>query len=327
MFNFLKNKTAKSEATSPAIRPNFFNRLQEGLQKTRRTLINGLTNLVLGKKTLDDGLLEEIEALLLSADIGVATTDILIKDLTASLARKELHDADAVIQALKTQLLKLLLPYEQVWQPQSDRTNIILVVGINGSGKTTTIGKLAHYFKNRGNKVLLAAGDTFRAAAVEQLQAWGERNAIPVIAQHSGADSASVIYDAVQSGRAREMNIVLADTAGRLHTQHNLMEELKKVVRVIRKIDASAPHEILLILDASIGQNGLAQAQKFHEAIGVTGLAITKLDGTAKGGIVFAVTQQLALPIRFVGMGEGIDDLHPFSASEFVDALFGQEKS
>ncbi len=283
--------------------------------------------MVLGKKEIDDDLLEEIETQLLVADMGVEATQAIITDITQRISRKQLSDSEALMAALREDMHAMLEPSSKPLQIEGDKKPfVILVVGINGAGKTTTIGKLAKRLQNEGKSVMLAAGDTFRAAAVEQLQVWGERNSIPVIAQHSGADSASVIFDAVQAAQARGIDVVIADTAGRLHTQANLMEELKKVKRVMGKLDESAPHEVLLVLDAGTGQNALNQAQQFHAAVEVSGLALTKLDGTAKGGIIFAIARKTGLPIRFIGVGEGIDDLRPFDAREFVDALFESEK-
>lgn len=286
----------------------------------------GIATLLLGKKALDQDLIDTIETQLLSADVGIDATAQLIKSLTQKLDRKELTDTTAVLDALKNEMKAILTPCQIPLELKADHAPfVILVVGINGSGKTTTIGKIAHYFKEQDKKVLLAAGDTFRAAAIEQLQIWGERNSVPVIAQQPGADTAAVIYDALESAKTRKIDILLADTAGRLHTQSHLMDELKKVNRVMAKIDPTAPHEVLLILDASIGQNALNQALEFHNNIGVSGIAITKLDGTAKGGIIFAIAKRLKLPIRFIGVGEGIDDLRPFNADEFISALFETE--
>jgi fused signal recognition particle receptor len=302
----------------------FFSGLAQRLKRTRSALTEGLATLVLGKKEIDDELLEEIETRLLMADVGVATTQQVISDLTAQVNRKQLNNPDALIASLKTELEQILLPCEkhlQITQPENP-PYVILVIGVNGNGKTTTIGKLAKQLQQAGKKVMLAAGDTYRAAAIEQLQIWGERNEIPVIAQHSGADSASVVFDAMQAAKARNIDVLIADTAGRLHTQKNLMEELKKIKRVISKVDVNAPHEILLVLDATTGQNALRQAQEFNEAVGVTGIALTKLDGTAKGGIIFALAKTMKLPIRFIGVGEQIDDLKPFNAKEFVEACF-----
>lgn len=324
MLNFLKKKTTENNNDS-AEKKGFFARLRAGLTKTRQSFTNNITHLFLGKKVLDHDVLELLETQLLMADVGVDATQQFIKNLTQKLARKELNDTEAALQTLKKDMHDLLKPCESpVILPEKIQPFVILVVGINGSGKTTTIGKMANYFKQLGKNCLLAAGDTFRAAAIEQLQIWGERNKISVVAQHPGSDTAAVIYDAFDSAKARKMDILIADTAGRLHTQSNLMDELKKVKRVLKKIDENAPHETLLILDASIGQNALNQAKQFHEAIGITGLAITKLDGTAKGGILFAIAKELKIPIRFIGVGEQIDDLRPFKAEEFVDALFNE---
>ena len=317
MFNFLKKNPETPEKTG------FFSRLKTGLSKTRSAFTEGLANLVLGKKELDADVLEQIETQLLTADVGVEATQQLIQSLTQKLARKELNDTEAAINSLQEEMKNLLKPCEiPLAIPDSSTPFVILVVGINGSGKTTTIGKVAKHTRASGKTVMLAAGDTFRAAATEQLQIWGERNQIPVVAQQPGADPAAVVFDAFESAKARGIDVLLADTAGRLHTQSNLMEELKKIKRVLGKIDPAAPHEILLVLDAGIGQNALVQAKQFHQEIGVTGLALTKLDGTAKGGIIFAIAKSLKLPIRFIGIGEAIDDLRPFNADEFVEALF-----
>lgn len=303
-----------------------FANLRDRLRRTRQGLVGGLAGLFVGRK-LDDETLEELESRLLLADVGVDVANLLMKRLTDRVTHRQLNDIPALVEALRDELVSILLPCQQPWQPSESRPYVILTVGVNGVGKTTTIGKLAKKLQNEGLSVLLAAGDTFRAAAVEQLQVWGERNRIPVIAQQSGADSASVIYDAIQSATAKQVDVVIADTAGRLHTQSNLMEELKKIKRVAGKVDAEAPHEVLLVVDAGTGQNALNQAMQFHEAVGVTGLILTKLDGTAKGGIVFAIAQRLGLPIRFIGVGEGIEDLRPFDAAEFVTALLDEEAS
>jgi fused signal recognition particle receptor len=311
------------EDVEPSVKTGFFSRLKQGLAKTRASFTSGLTNLFLGKKTLDKELLAEIEMLLITADVGIETTEQLIHTLTQKLARKELNDSQAAFECLKEELKKILRPCELPLSLENQtKPFVILTVGINGSGKTTTIGKLANLYKQQDKQVLLAAGDTFRAAAIEQLQIWGERNAVPVIAQQSGADTAAVIYDALEAAKARNMDVLIADTAGRLHTQSNLMAELQKVKRVLGKIDQSAPQEVLIILDATLGQNALNQVKQFHEAIGITGIVLTKLDGTAKGGIIFAIAQQTKIPIRFIGIGEGLTDLRPFHADEFVDALF-----
>ncbi len=323
MFGFGKKPSKASEATTEPEHQSLIARLKHGLKNTRSSLTQGISALVSGHQQIDDDLLEEIETQLLVADMGVEATQTIIQNLTQRVSRKQLKDGEALIAALREDMDKLLAPVSQPLSLNRDKTPfVILVVGINGAGKTTTIGKLARKFKSDGHSVMLAAGDTFRAAAVEQLQVWGERNGIPVIAQHSGADSASVIFDAVNAAKSRNIDILIADTAGRLHTQSNLMEELKKVKRVMAKIDESAPHEVLLVLDAGTGQNGLNQAQQFNDAIGISGLVMTKLDGTAKGGIIFAIAQKLSIPIRYIGVGEGIDDLRPFNSKEFVEALF-----
>ncbi len=325
MFGFGKDKKQAGEQQEAEKKPGLLARLKSGLSRTRSSLTEGIGDLVLGKKAIDDELLEEIETQLLVADMGVEATQAIIADLTQRVSRKQLADSEALMAALREDMLAMLEPSSVPLQiDPGKKPFVILVVGINGAGKTTTIGKLAKRLQNEGKSVMLAAGDTFRAAAVEQLQVWGERNGIPVIAQHSGADSASVIFDAVQAAQARGIDVVIADTAGRLHTQSNLMEELKKVKRVMGKLDESAPHEVLLVLDAGTGQNALNQAQQFHAAVEVSGIALTKLDGTAKGGIIFAIAKKTGLPIRFIGVGESIDDLRVFDAKEFVDALFGE---
>ncbi len=316
----------KSSDEMPEKKSGIFNRLKKGLSKTRHQLTEGLSNIALGKKVIDDELLEKLETQLLTADVGVSVTQTLIAELTKKLKRKELNDGEAVISTLKEEMFNIL---KSATAPLTINNNnkpfVILMIGINGSGKTTTIGKLAKRFKEEGRSVMLAAGDTFRAAAIDQLKVWGERNDIPVIAQQPGSDSASVIYDGYHAAKARSIDVLIADTAGRLHTQDHLMEELKKIVRVIKKVDESAPHEIMIVLDANIGQNALQQAKAFHEAISISGLTMTKLDGTAKGGIIFAIAKTLNLPIRFIGFGEKIDDLQPFDAHEFVDALFAEK--
>lgn len=325
-FPSFRKDAAPESTTAPThpVETKPFARLRDRLRRTRQNLVSGLSSLFTGRK-LDDEALEELESRLLMADVGVNVTNHLIQRLTERVSRQSLNDVPALIQALHDELLAILAPCQQPWQPSDSRPYVILTVGVNGVGKTTTIGKLAQWLQNTGHSVLLAAGDTFRAAAVEQLQVWGERNRIPVIAQKNGTDAASVIYDAIQAATARQIEVVIADTAGRLHTQLNLMEELKKIKRVIGKLDAAAPHEVLLVVDASTGQNALNQAVQFHEAVGVTGLILTKLDGTAKGGIVFAIAQRLGLPIRFIGVGESIEDLRPFDAAEFVAALLDEE--
>ena len=299
----------------------FLKRLVQGLSKTRDALSDGLARVILGKKEINAELFEELETVLLSADVGVEATQAILADLTARSQRKELKDPEALMQALRTYLEGLLLPCEKPLEVTTKQPYVILMVGVNGAGKTTTIGKLAKHLQQQDKSILLAAGDTFRAAAVEQLQVWGERNRIPVITQPTGADSASVIFDAIHAAKARQVDVVIADTAGRLHTKSHLMEELKKVVRVIQKCDPEAPHEILLVIDASMGQNALNQAVQFSQAVPVSGVVLTKLDGTAKGGIIFAIAKQLKLPIRFIGVGEQLDDLRPFVASDFIAAL------
>src|SRR3989344_5475026 len=308
-------------------RIGFLERLKQGLSKTSASLGEGMASLFLGKKVIDDDLLEDLETRLLTADVGVEATTAIIGNLTKRVARKELADSGALYKALQDELVALLKPVEQPLKiDNSKQPYVILVVGVNGAGKTTTIGKLAKKLQQDGKKVMLAAGDTFRAAAVEQLQVWGERNQIAVIAQHTGADSASVIFDAVQAAKSRGMDVLIADTAGRLHTKDNLMEELKKVRRVIGKLDDTAPHEVLLVLDAGTGQNAINQAKQFNQTVNLTGLALTKLDGTAKGGVIFALAKQFVLPIRYIGVGEGIDDLRTFEAEAFVQALFAERE-
>lgn len=296
-------------------------RFRRALSKTGRTF----GNLFLGDREIDDALLEELETLLLQADVGIESTVEIIQDLAGRVQRRELAHSRALFAALQDAMAAKLKPCEQALPiTGAHQPYVILVIGVNGVGKTTTIGKLAKRFQNQGKSVMLAAGDTFRAAAVEQLQAWGDRNSVPVVAQQSGADSASVIFDAIQSAKSRGTDILIADTAGRLHNKSNLMEELKKVKRVMAKLDDSAPHEVLLVLDAGTGQNALNQMQQFQEAVTVTGVALTKLDGTAKGGIIFSLCKRFGVPIRYVGLGEGIDDLQPFLAQEYVAALFDQ---
>lgn len=300
----------------------FLSRLKKGLGKTRSRLSEGLQTVFLGAKVLDAELLEEIEGILLSADVGVGVTQEILEELTQKISRKELADIDAVFQQLQNHLVSILRPVEQPLRVGEDRPFVVLMVGVNGAGKTTTIGKLAKLIEAQGHAVMLAAGDTFRAAAVEQLQVWGERNDVPVVAQGTGADSASVIFDALAAAQARKIDVLIADTAGRLQNKKNLMDELSKITRVLGKLDQAAPHEIILVLDATTGQNAISQAKDFLAAVNVTGLALTKLDGTAKGGVIFPIARELALPIRFVGVGEQIEDLRTFSADEFVKALF-----
>lgn len=325
MFGFKSNKKSAESSENTPDKSGVFASLRSRLGKTRQNLTHGLADLFLGSKTLDDGLLEELEDLLLMADVGMETTQKLSSSLAEKLQRKDLKNGEAVYQALREDMLQLLLPCQQAMPLDSASPFVILMVGINGAGKTTTIGKLAQQFHSQGKSVMLAAGDTFRAAAVEQLQGWGQRLNIPVIAQGSGADSASVIYDAYAAARSRGADILIADTAGRLHTQSNLMEELAKVKRVLAKLDPAAPHETLLVLDAGTGQNALSQATEFHQKAGLSGITLTKLDGTAKGGIVFAIANQLQLPIRYLGVGEAASDLRPFDAADFVEALLSRE--
>jgi len=305
----------------------FFTRLRRGLGRTSGTLVQGLGTLFLGRKEIDEELIEELESRLLLADVGVDATVEIIEHLTQRVSRNELTSPQALQGALQEELLALLQPCEQPLDVSGSKPYVILMVGVNGVGKTTTIGKLARRYMAEGRSVMLAAGDTFRAAAVEQLQVWGERNDVPVVAQHTGADSASVIYDALQAAQARDIDVLIADTAGRLHNKDNLMEELKKVVRVMGKLDQAAPHEVMLVLDAGTGQNALAQAAHFQQWVGVTGISLTKLDGTAKGGIIFAIAKKLGLPIRYIGVGEAAQDLRPFQAAQFVEALFAGDDS
>ncbi len=324
MFGFGKKKPQQAAATQTEDKPQgVLARLKAGLSRTRANLSDALGDLLSGSRQIDDELLEELETLLLTADVGVDATRRIIDDLTAQVRRKELANPEALGVALRAQLSSLLQSvHAPVREAATDRPQVILMVGINGAGKTTTIGKLARRFKDEGNSVMLAAGDTFRAAAVEQLQTWGQRNDIPVIAQASGADAASVIYDALAAATARKIDVLIADTAGRLHTKSNLMDELSKISRVMKKIDPDAPHEVMLVVDAGTGQNALNQAIEFHNTVGLTGITLTKLDGTAKGGIIFAIAERVGVPIRFIGVGETIEDLRPFDADEFVKALF-----
>ena len=325
MFGFRKDKTSPEPEVpeAPADKPGLFKRLKQQLSRTSSSLTGGLANVFLGKREVDDELLEEIENTLLMADIGLEATNRITQGLSDRVAKQRIGHTKGMIQALRDEMHSILAPRQQALNiPDSDTPFVILVVGVNGMGKTTTIGKLAKRLQAEGKSVMLAAGDTFRAAAIEQLQTWGERNQIPVVAQHSGADSASVIYDAFAAARAKGIDVLLADTAGRLHTQSNLMQELSKIRRVIGKLDENAPHEVLLVLDAGTGQNALAQTKQFDEAVSLSGVALTKMDGTAKGGIIFAIANQFDIPIRFIGIGEGIDDLRDFDAEEFIDALF-----
>lgn len=322
IFGFKSKKEDKPEHEP---KKGLFARFKEGLSKTRHQLTDGLANILLGKKEINAEIIEEIETQLLMADVGVEATQTIIDDLTARLKRKELSDGESVFTALSEDLANILAPTQQALAVEAHKPYLILMTGINGAGKTTTIGKLAKHFQSQGKSVMLAAGDTFRAAAIEQLQVWGERNNVPVIAQAHGADSAAVVFDALQAAKARNIDVVIADTAGRLHTQSHLMEELKKITRVVKKLDETAPHETMLVLDSTLGQNALMQTKQFKEAVDITGLVLTKLDGTAKGGVVFALAKQYGLPIRYIGVGEHIDDLKPFEADTFVQALLAHE--
>ena len=313
MFNFFKKD--KSDQIEKGAT------LKQRLAKSRQKLGSGLSSLLLGKKVIDEDLLDELEMLLITADIGINTTDKVLESVRQNASRKVLKDSDSLYAFLKEALTKLLIEDNQL-NTDTNETFVILVVGINGAGKTTTIGKLAKSFQNQGKSVMLAAGDTFRAAAVEQLKVWGERNEIPVVAQATGSDAASVIYDAYESAKAKNIDILIADTAGRLHTQGNLMQELEKIKRVLKKHNENAPHETMLVIDGGSGQNAINQAKEFNKTVGLSGISITKLDGTAKGGVVFAISDELKLPVRYIGVGEGINDLKPFNAKEFVDAVF-----
>lgn len=329
MFGFGK-KSEKPEPDTPETNEKspggLFARLKSGLSRTRGSFGDGLSDLVLGRKAIDENLLDDVETQLLTADVGLDATDHILAGLKQKLKRHQLRDAEQFMSALKQELAALLAPCDKplTVPAESARPFVILMVGVNGVGKTTTIGKLAKRLQNQGLSLMLAAGDTFRAAAVEQLQIWGDRNDVPVTSQGSGADSASVIFDAYQAARARGTDVVIADTAGRLHTRDNLMQELAKIVRVLRKQDDNLPNEIMLVLDATTGQNALNQARSFHGAVTLTGITLTKLDGTAKGGMVFALAKELSLPIRFIGIGENVDDLRPFNAEQFVNALFSE---
>lgn len=317
IFSFLKRQKTQRESEPEAAAP-----LEKKLTRTRSRFRDNLLDFMLGNKPIDADLLEELESQLIMADVGIEATARVMKSLNQQISRSEVGDSDALRLALQQELTALLRPVEQPLEiPESDSPFVILVVGVNGSGKTTTIGKLAKQLQDGGKSVMLAAGDTFRAAAVEQLQTWGDRNNVPVISQGTGSDSASVIFDAVQSAKARGIDVLIADTAGRLHTQNNLMEELQKVKRVMSKIDPAAPHETLIVLDGGTGQNALNQAQQFHEAMQLTGMVVTKLDGTAKGGVIFSIAESLGLPIRFIGVGEQVADLEVFEAERYVNAL------
>lgn len=324
-----QNQSTESGVASPAVSEEkpanvgFMGRMRKALSRTS----NGFGRLFLGAKAIDAEILEELETLLLIADVGVEVTDTIIKELTERVNRKQLQNGAALHIALKELLLAKLQPCETPLAIEAQNSPyVILVVGVNGVGKTTTIGKIANRLKQQGKSVMLAAGDTFRAAAVEQLQAWGDRNQVAVVAQHTGADSASVIFDAIQAAKSRGIDVVIADTAGRLHNKSNLMEELEKVKRVAGKLDAAAPHEVLLVLDAGTGQNAVTQMAQFNKTVGITGIALTKLDGTAKGGVIFSLAEQFATPIRYVGVGEGQEDLQPFVAGDFIEALMGAEQ-
>jgi len=327
MFGFGKKKRESASANavdSQERKKRLFSRLKDGLATTRAVLNTDVVDLAKGRKRIDEDLLEELETQLLAADVGVDATTRIVDDISARVKRRELSDPRALLGALKEHLRAILTSAEApVREAAAGRPQVILMVGINGAGKTTTIGKLAKRLQDEGNSVMLAAGDTFRAAAVEQLQTWGERNGVPVVAQQSGADSASVIFDALQAATARNIDVLIADTAGRLHTKTNLMEELSKIARVIKKIDPQAPHETMLVVDATTGQNAVNQAQQFNAATPLTGIALTKMDGTAKGGVLFAIADRLRIPIRFIGVGESIEDLRPFDSEEFLEALFG----
>lgn len=323
---FVSSDSIQEEDYVEPLPESLYSRLKAQLHRTRSGLSGVLSGIQLGQSSINDELLEEIEANLLMADVGIDATNEIIRHLSNNLERHQLKDGEALSKALKAELYRILKPCSEPLQiPKQDEPFVILVVGVNGAGKTTTIGKLAKRLQAQGHSVMLAAGDTFRAAAVEQLQVWGERNNIPVVAQHTGADSASVIYDGLQSAKAKGVDVLIADTAGRLHTKSNLMEELKKIKRIMGKLDSSAPHEVLLVLDAGTGQNALSQAKLFNEAVSLSGLVLTKLDGTAKGGVIFALAKHTGTPIRFIGIGEGIDDLQDFDAELFVDALFVNE--
>ncbi|EPR9102000.1 signal recognition particle-docking protein FtsY [Cronobacter sakazakii] len=319
-----EEETAPVAEQEKPTKEGFFARLKRSLLKTKENLGSGFISLFRGKK-IDDDLFEELEEQLLIADVGVDTTRKIIANLTEGASRKQLRDAEALYGLLKEEMGEILAKVDEPLNVEGKTPFVILMVGVNGVGKTTTIGKLARQFEQQGKSVMLAAGDTFRAAAVEQLQVWGQRNNIPVIAQHTGADSASVIFDAIQAAKARGVDVLIADTAGRLQNKSHLMEELKKIVRVMKKLDENAPHEVMLTIDASTGQNAVSQAKLFHEAVGLTGITLTKLDGTAKGGVIFSVADQFGIPIRYIGVGERIEDLRPFNAGDFIEALFARE--
>ena len=325
-ISILEPEIISEPIPEPQAKPGFFSRLRQGLKKTREGFAGGLADLFLGNKKIDEDLFEEIETQLLMSDVGIDATQKIISKLTEQVSRKQLTDSAALFNSLQLLLAEMLTPVEQALEiPQSSKPFVILMVGVNGVGKTTTIGKLAKRFQMQGKTVMLAAGDTFRAAAVEQLQVWGQRNEVPVIAQHTGADSASVVFDALQAATARGVDVLIADTAGRLQNKAHLMEELAKVKRVMQKIDPMAPHETLLVLDAGTGQNAINQTEQFHQEITLTGLTVSKLDGTAKGGVLFALADKFKIPVRYIGVGEAIDDLRTFNAKDFIQALFGQD--
>ena len=317
MFNFFKKNTS----TDNDQEPDKTTTLKEKLSKSRHSLGNGLSGLLLGKKEINEELLDELETILITSDIGIQTTDKVLESVRRNASRKALKDTESLYQFLKLELAKLLVQ-DSALNIDSDDTFVILVVGVNGAGKTTTIGKMAKSFQRQGKSVMLAAGDTFRAAAVDQLKVWGERNDIAVISQSTGADSASVIYDAYESAKTKNIDVLIADTAGRLHTQGNLMKELEKIKKVIKKSNQNSPQETMLVIDGGSGQNAINQAKEFNQAINLTSLCVTKLDGTAKGGVLFAISDELKLPIRYIGVGEGINDLKVFDATEFTDAIF-----
>jgi fused signal recognition particle receptor len=323
MWPSRKSRTTSNDSAAEADNPGFLGRLSGVLRRTRSALLGNISQLFDNDAPIDEELVEEVETSLLLSDVGVKASRRIIAGLNERVAKHEIKDREALFSALHDDMLAVLEPVADPLEipDKPEQPFVVLMVGVNGTGKTTTIGKLARHFRSQGHSVMLAAGDTFRAAAVEQLQAWGERSDVPVVAQHSGADAASVVFDALQSARARGIDVLIADTAGRLHTQDGLMEELKKVVRVLAKLDPTAPHETMLVIDASMGQNALVQARQFHAAVNVSGITLTKLDGTAKGGIVFAIAEELGIPIRFMGVGEGAEDLRVFRAGEFVDAL------
>ncbi len=323
MWSSRKFKATTNDSSAEGNNPGLLGRLSGALKRTRGALLGSISQLFDNNTRIDEELVEEVETSLILSDVGVKASERIVAGLKERVARREIADPEALFSALHVDMISVLEPVANPLEiPENpDKHIVVLMVGVNGTGKTTTIGKLARRFRSQGHSVMLAAGDTFRAAAIEQLQAWGERNEVPVVAQHSGADAASVIFDALRSAQARGVDVLIADTAGRLHTQGGLMEELKKVVRVLTKLDPTAPHETMLVIDAGMGQNALVQARQFHSAVDVSGITLTKLDGTAKGGIVFAIAEELGIPIRFVGVGESVEDLRVFRAGEFVDAL------